>query len=287
MVSLQTANKHAGAKQFKDAIEYYTRATRSWDGNHLAWYGLGGALAQQGEWKDAFTAFEHAVSLRPDVPMYQMWTGIASYETAAKQARIDQAAKQSKKPEEIRADLSNVDFAQARGFLESAITLEPTLWRAHYYLGRIFRDGGYDQRAAESFTAAIKADRRQQGPYIALGELYRKWGFAKEAVAVTTIGVQMVPGDIELSDVHYVLGMAYEDQNDHKHAIEAFTKALENKPDNAKAQFQRGQAYFKLKKYKEAKVDLEAFVAAPGTQLEFARQQAQKMLMDLAATKKK
>src|SRR5262249_45466193 len=125
MISLQRGNKAAGAKQFTDAIEFYRRAVASWDGNHLAWYGLGGAYAQEGDWKSAADAFEHARALSPTVPMYQMWSGIASYEATVQQARVDQAAQRNVKPEEVRPDLSRVVFDTARGYLDAAITLEP------------------------------------------------------------------------------------------------------------------------------------------------------------------
>ena len=92
-----------------------------------------------------------------------------------------------------------------------------------------------------------------------------------------------VPGQNEVSDIWYVLGMGYDDKSSFDKAIESFDKALETKRDNHKAKFQRGQAYFRKGDYVHAKRDLEDFSKSGGASLEFAKQQAQKMLMDIAA----
>jgi hypothetical protein len=68
-----------------------------------------------------------------------------------------------------------------------------------------------------------------------------------------------------------------------RNRFEAFDKAIESKRDNHKAKFQRGQAYFKKQDFTHAKRDLEEFSKSGGASLEFAKQQAQKMLMDIAA----
>ena len=80
-----------------------------------------------------------------------------------------------------------------------------------------------------------------------------------------------------------MLGMGYDDKSNDDKAIEAFDKSLESKRDNHKAKFQRGQAYFRRATSTNAKRDLEDFSKSGGASLEFAKQQAQKMLMDIAA----
>ena len=92
-----------------------------------------------------------------------------------------------------------------------------------------------------------------------------------------------VPGSNEVSDIWYVNGMAYSDKSQWDKAIEAFDKSIESKRDNHKAKFQRGQEYFKKEDFTHAKRDLEEFSKSGGASLEFAKQQAQKMLMDIAA----
>src|SRR4029077_8135092 len=117
----------------------------------------------------------------------------------------------------------------------------------------------------------------------ALGELYRHWDYTDQAIQVASQGTVNVPGSNEVSEIWYVLGMGYDDKRMDDKAIEAFDKAIESKRDNHKAKFQRGQAYFKKGDTTHAKRDLEEFSKTGGASLEFAKQQAQKMLMDIAA----
>ena len=92
-----------------------------------------------------------------------------------------------------------------------------------------------------------------------------------------------MPGAQEVSDIWYVVGMSYDDKREDDKAIEAFDEALKSRPDNHKAKFQRGQAYFRKGEFAKAKKDLEDFSKSAGASVEFAKQQASKMLLDIAA----
>jgi tetratricopeptide (TPR) repeat protein len=259
---LTAGNKALGQKIVPDAIGEYEAAVKAWPDNHLAWYGLGAAQALQGKWSDAAIAFENAVQRVPDSAMYQMWIGVAKYEAA----RATNAAA----PDD------------AWQHLDAALQLEPNLWRAHYYLGKLARERGEAKVAAEHLTKALMANPREYGPYIALAEIYRKWDYTDEAIKVAAQGSSNVPGANEVSDVWLELGMAYDDKRMTDQAIDAYSKALESKKDNARALFQRGQAYFRKGDFASARRDLEAF-AKSGSQSEFAKQVASRMLMDIDA----
>lgn len=282
-VALAAGNKANGAKQFDTAITEFEKATSAYHDNHLAWYGMGGAQAGKGDWAKASDAFAVAVQLDDKQPMYQMWYGVSLFNKAVEAARQDQAKKENKKPEEIQVDLSGVNFEKPMQHLQEAVKLNGDMWRAHYFLGKIYREQDKPKEAASEFSAAIKANPRESGPYIALGELYRKWDYTDEAIKVTSQGTVNVPGSNEVSDIWFVLGMGYDDKRMDDKAIEAFDKAIETRKDNHKAKFQRGQAYFRKGDYMHAKRDLEEFSKSGGASLEFAKQQASKMLMDIAA----
>lgn len=272
-----------GQKQFETAIERYEKATSKWSENHVAWYGLAGSQIGKKDWKKASEAMEKAVQVKDDEPMYHMVYGYTLYEKAIQQAREDQARRENKKPEEVQPDLTNINFEKASQHLQQAIKINPELWRAHYYLGRIYRDTGKSKEAAESFTKALQSGPVDPGPWVALAELYRTWDYTDEAIAVGEQGVAVVPGDNEKSDIWYVVGMGYDDKGLYDKSIDAFTKSLESRSDNHKAKFQRGQAYFRKGDYTKSKKDLEEFAKAGGSSVEFAKQQASKMLMDIAA----
>ncbi|MEO8550847.1 MAG: tetratricopeptide repeat protein [Kofleriaceae bacterium] len=281
--ALAAGNKANGSKQFDTAIGEFQKAVDKYHDNHLAWYGMGGAQAGRGDWAKASDAFAVAVQLDDKQPMYQMWYGVSLFNKAVEGAREDQAKKENKKKEEVQPDLSGVNFEKPMQHLQEAVKLNGDMWRAHYFLGKIYREQDKPKDAANELSAAIKSNPRESGPYIALGELYRKWDYTDEAIKVTSQGTVNVPGSNEVSDIWFVLGMGYDDKRMDDKAIEAFDKAVETRKDNHKAKFQRGQAYFRKGDFMHAKRDLEDFSKSGGASLEFAKQQASKMLMDIAA----
>lgn len=276
-------NKAYGQKQYETAINEFSKATARFHDNHLAWYGLGAANASKLDWAKSSDAFGVAVQLEDKQPMYQMWYGISLYEKAVASAREDQAKKLNKKPEEVEVDLSQVNFEKPQQHLQEAVKLNGDMWRSHYYLGRIAREQDKPKEAATEFSAAIKSNPRESGPYIALGELYRKWDYSDEAIKVTSQGVVNVPGSNEVSDIWFVLGMGYADKVMDDKAIESFDKAIETRKDNHKAKFERGQSYFRKGDFVHAKRDLEEFSKSGGASLELDKQQASTMLMQIAA----
>lgn len=275
--------KAYGQKQYDTAIVAYKRATERWHDNHLAWYGLGGAYAGKGEWANAAEAMSHAVQIAPEQGMYQLFYGRFLYEKAIQSAREDQAKRENRKPEEVTPDLASVNFEKPLQHLQEAVKLNNDLWRAHYLIGRIYRDTGKSKEAAEELTKALSSGPTEPGPWVALAELYRQWDFTDQAVQVAEAGTAVVPGTNDKSDIWYEVGMGYDDKRLDDKAIDAFTKSLESKRDNYKAKFQRGQAYFRKGDYTNAKKDLEDFSKAGGASVEFAKQQASKMLIDIAA----
>jgi tetratricopeptide (TPR) repeat protein len=280
---LANGNKYYGQKQWESAIVEYDKAIERYHDNHLAWYGKGGAYLQKHDYEKASDALQTAVQLAPEQPMYQMFYGVSLYERSAQKAREEQARKENKKPEEITPDLSAVNFEKPLQHLLEAAKLNNEMWRAHYYLGKIYRDQGKAKEAAEELSKAIASNPREWAPYVALGELYRQWDYTDQAIKVTEQGVANVIGANEVTDIWFVLGMGYDDKRLDDKAIDAFGKAIESKKGNYKAKFQRGQAYYRKGDYANAKRDLEDFSKSGGASLEFDKQMASKMLMDIAA----
>jgi tetratricopeptide (TPR) repeat protein len=277
-------NKAYGQKQYETAISSFEKAVEKNRDNHFAWYGMGASYLGKQDYGKAADAFEKCVQLAPDQPMYQMFFGIALYDKALDSAKDDLAHRLNKKKEEIHdEDVTSVNFEKAQQHLEEAVKLVPDLWRAHYYLGKIYRAEDKAKEAADEFTKAIQGNPREWGPYVALTELYMHWDYTDQAIQVASQGVANVPGTTEVSDIWYDLGLAYEDKNNEDKAIDAYTHAIESKKDNHKAKFQRGQAYYRKKDMTNAKKDLEEFSKSGGASLEFDKQQAQKMLMEIAS----
>jgi tetratricopeptide (TPR) repeat protein len=284
--SIRAANEGAkayGQKQYETAVASYKKATEKWSDNHLAWYGLGGSYAGRKDWAHAADAMSHAVQLIPDQAMYQLSYGKYLYEKAMQGAREDQARRENKKPEEVTPDLTNVNFEKALQHLREATKLNGDLWRAHYFIGRIYRDTGKSKEAADELTKALMGGPTEPEPWVALAELYHHWDYTDQAIQIAELGTTVVPATNDKSDIWYEVGMGYDDKRLDDKAIDAFSKSLEAKKDNHKAKFQRGQAYFHKGDYTNAKRDLEEFSKTGGASVEFAKQQASKMLIDIAA----
>ncbi len=274
-----------GLRKYDEAIAGYKQSIAEWHGNHIAHYGLAGSYIGQRDWSKARDAMKTAHELEPYVAMYAMVYAYTLYESAIADARAAQAKKQNVSPEAVDFDASVVNHDKALAHMTYAIQLDPKLWRAHYYIGRIHRDRGEARWAAESLVAALTSGPTDPGPWIALSELYRTWQYIDESIAVTKAGLTFVVG-VAAADLWYMLGMGYDEKRKYADSIVAFTKALDANPDNTKALFQRGQAYYRKRELSKAKLDLEAFVGLATTpNLDFPKQQANKMLMDIAANK--
>jgi tetratricopeptide (TPR) repeat protein len=284
--SIRAANEGAkayGQKQYDTAITAYKRATERWNENHVAWYGLGAAYSGKQDWVNASDAMAHAVQIAPEQGMYNLLYGWFLYEKAVRTAKEDQARRENKKPEEVNPDLTNVNFEKPLQHLQEAVKLNPDLWRAHYCIGRIYRDTGKSKEAADELTRALQSAPTEPGPWVALAELYRQWDYPDQARQVAEAGTAAVPGAAEKSDIWFEVGAGYDDKHLNDQAIAAFTKALEARRDNHAAKFQRGQAYFRKGSYDEAKRDLEEFSKTGGASVQFEKQQASKMLVEIAA----
>jgi tetratricopeptide (TPR) repeat protein len=257
----------------------FNEAVATWKGNHVAWYWLGATNAKQGNWAAARDAFEHATKVRDDVGMYQLMVGVARYEAMVQSARETQAKRENRSVDQVRPDLSGINFDPAIAALNEALRLEPRLWRAHYYLGKIHRATGHDQLAAMELASAITQNPSESGPYIALTELYQRWDYTDEAAAVASQGA----ANTMSPDLWFELGKTIADKHDDAHAIEAFSKALEIDAHYEAARMQRGLARYRAGDLAGAKQDLEDFVKNAGPELQFAKMQANQVLLEIHA----
>jgi len=282
---LTTCTKAFAARQYDAAIPECETATKIWDGNHLAWYTWASSHMARGEWPQARDAVEHAVKLRPDQGMYQLYHGISLYEAELQQAREDQARKENRKPAEVAINPALLKLDAAREALVRAAKLAPELWRAHYYLGRVYRDRDDARHAAEQFEQTIRTHPSYRFGYVALIELYRRWDYVDQALAVALAGTANVPA-AEASELWFEVGMAYDARHADDKAIEAFGKAIAASPGDAGSKFQRGQIYFRKGDFAAARADLEAVVASSDPRIAGTKPVARQLLGQIAGKKR-
>lgn len=284
LVALDEATRAAAANQWNTAIERYTKATDTWPENAAAWYGVAVIHGKLRDWTKAADAAERAARADPRIAMYHLLRGQMLYEKAIQDAREDLARRQNRKPDEVIVDHGTINFANALGAVQVAAALDPDLWRAHYLIGTMFRHLGNARSAADELAKALVYQPAEAAPWIALVELYRAWDYRDQAIAVAeqAVNAPLDPG--EKGWMWFALGMAYDDKRLDDKALDAFTKALDLRKDLHGARFMRGQAYFRKGDHAKAKPDLEAYLktASAGTS-DFYKQQAARMLMDIAA----
>jgi len=241
--------------QYKQGEEALKKAASLYEENHQAWYSLGLAHVAQKEWEDAAEAFQSAVKVNSGDAMYQYHLGHALYETN--------------------------EINQGQVHLEQAIKENERLYKAHYYLGKIYERQDKPREAAQSWTTTAMLMPFFGKSFIALGRLYLRWDMLPQAISVLDQGTLNVKDAAELSDIYYYLGLAFDAKREHDKSIEAYTQALEVKSDNLDAMLQRGYAYADKGDLPRATKDLEAFVAGGGGGNQFNMQAANDRLMKI------
>jgi tetratricopeptide (TPR) repeat protein len=278
---LNACNRALAARQYDVAITECRAATHAWADNHLAWYGWASAHLAKGEWREAQAAIARAVTLRPDQGMYQLYDGIARYEVERLRAREDQARATRKRPEEVTLAPPIGTLDAARAAMLRAIRLAPELWRARYYLGRIYRDLDDARRAAEQLTQAIALSPKYGPAYVELAELYRRWGYLDHSIAVATLGA--VHATTDPAELWFQLAMAHDARHADDQAIAALGKAIAFRPDDASSLLQRGQIYLRKGDAASAKRDLERVTRSADPQTGTARRVATRLLEQLSS----
>jgi tetratricopeptide (TPR) repeat protein len=232
------------------------------------------------EWTKAAAALERAVALRPDLAMYQMTYGISLYEAEVGRARQDRARKDRKESDDGgSSDPPVLRLDAARAALVRAITIAPNLWRAHSYLGFLYRDLRDPRAAAEELSLALKGNPGDRASYVALAELYRRAGFHAQALAVAVAGTANVPRSPEL---WFEVAMSHEAMNDEDKAIDALTRGLEISPDSVILKLQRGRLYAARHRAQLARRDLDSVASNADPAVAPAKQLAELLLAHLA-----
>jgi tetratricopeptide (TPR) repeat protein len=266
---LNACTHAVSAQRFTAAIPECEAATAAWPDNHLAWYGIASAQLARGAWSDAIAPARRAVELRPDVAMYQMYYGIALYQAGHADPEHHALPAWLHLPsfEADRLDL-------ARDALRRAVKLMPGLWRARYYLARAELEHGEAAMAADQLQHSITLNPDHAPSYLALADLYLRWGYRAQARAVAQAGVHRVRD----AQLWYELATIDEADRALPAAIDDYTQVLASEPGNLKARFARGRLRFDLGQRDAARGDLERVAATTEPALALERQLANQLL---------
>ena len=186
-------------------------------------------LSRKGDYDAAIRSFDQALSLDAENAMVYNWRGYASYREG------------------------ELDTAQAS--LSQALELDPENAQAHYNLGLVLWERGERDAAVQQTEAAFAQDSSYRT--IAYGDpQYRPIRDYKDGLSAT----ESASGEEEKKLIERGLELAKAGR--FERAIEWYSRALEQNPENALVANWRGYAYYRLKRYDEAIASLEQAVAA-------------------------
>ncbi len=174
-----------------------------------AYYALGQAFEENGQWSEAENAYASAQQLRPQNPTYAYSRGWV----LAKQENWHEAISAYDAAIALKLDHANAHYGRARALEEigeftEAIRayeftnqLAPNFSWSHYYLGQLLEDQGDTQQAKQEYQEAIKDDDKMVEAYHALGLLQWNSGEITEASAMLKRAQELylAAGDISQS----------------------------------------------------------------------------------------
>ena len=155
--------------------------------------------------------------------------------------------------------LQKNQIAEGRKIYETLLAKYPTLHQLHEFIGRTYAAESNFDKAIEHMRIAVEKEPENAGAKVLLGDLLMEKGEKAEA--------QQLLESVDLTKIEDpapFINLAIAKINDQKvdEAIALIDKLIARFPKDASLLYYRGRAHLAAKKYPEAKVDLEKFVAA-------------------------
>ena len=160
---------------------------------------------------------------------------------------------------------------------------EPTSPAVHYWMGRVYMEGGSLPEAAREFSEATRLAPQDEHAFISLGHVDYRLGKEEEAFQAYRRANQLKPGvapvltglgniyysrrqydrarknyekalkiDPSLSEARYNLSLIYRKEGKIAQAIAQWKALLEDDPNESRAREQLARAYFIGKQYRDA-----------------------------------
>jgi tetratricopeptide (TPR) repeat protein len=114
---------------------------------------------------------------------------------------------------------------------EQIVRLDPASIEDHLLLGRLYRLNSETAKAEAEFRTSVKLQPSSEDAVTTLALLYNEEGDSNRALEI----LQSVPEIDRSPRIDSVLGYTYEQKKDYKHAIDAYTKAVDLDKDNLDA----------------------------------------------------
>ena len=159
------------------------------------------------------------------------------------------------------------DYEVACGALVQAVKQDPGLFDAQYHLGRVLRQVGLPQQAAERYMEALKLDQTS-------AELYYHFGFALSDLGHVESAVQAYRQAIHLKpdyrEAHQILNNLYWAHGRHNLFLRSYEDALQQVPDAEGLSLDYADRQMHLGRYAEAGAILKRALDRRGGSAELA-----------------
>lgn len=214
-------------QKFADAAQLYHDAINKDPKNVQAHTGLGMALGKQFKLDAADDSFNKVLALEPENALAHVGKAMININRLQSSSATIQRNKES---------LLKEAEAQAR----QAISLDPGLPEAHYYLAQSLREQGRLDEAGEAFKQAIAAEPQYSEAYSGLGMVKLAQSSPAEAGELFKQAIAANTGN---STAHFGLGRVLLQQGNVDDAIREFNTALYQYPNSAPTRLALGEAY--------------------------------------------
>ena len=216
------------SERYKDAIEDFSRAIEK-DSNDVEAYNLRGrAYTQQKNYEKAFEDFDKAIDLNPDYAETFLNRGITYYDQK--------------------------EYGDALTEISKAIDLKPDYADAYYRRGHANYYLNQHEEAVNDFTEAIRFMPNSAYAYYWRGLAKYHLDREEEALTDFTEAIRLKP---DYAEAYFFSGLTKHELSLHEPAILDFDKVISLEPNNEEALFQRAEAKSALRRFTEAKQDLE------------------------------
>ncbi len=140
-------------------------------------------------------------------------------------------------------------MAEAKAELQQALSLDPTLLWARFYLARVYLDLGRNDKAKAELERGLE-QRPNVAHFLALlGEVNRKLGSPEASLALNKKALEADPA---LTPAHYHLALAYIDLKKPDEAIRELETALQSKYVAPEMYLTLSSLYIKTRRLSEA-----------------------------------
>jgi tetratricopeptide (TPR) repeat protein len=250
-------------KQFVTARREFNNAIKLNERLAAAYRGIGQSYSEERSFTEAINYFRDALSIDPNFAQAHLDIALLYYQQAEPELRKIRVAEREVRRAEMGRDVDRIREARgqlsilksfsapliqmldnATPELREALSLNPDLAEAHYYLGLILDQQNIEDQAEQSLLEAVKLRRDFADAHEALADIYEErgrndlrdyhlklMGEARSAIALTN------------ADALIKAAMGMRLNKALPQARETLEKALKFEPRNSKAQFELGVVF--------------------------------------------